>query len=1327
MRSKMTKKLIAFLLCMVLVICNSVSILADTPAPEAVSTQQVKETKAAPEVETTTKKEETTEATTEKKEKPTEAAEETTTETKEGNTKATTEVAEETTTETKEDKTEATTEVAEETTTETKKETTTAEESSETSATSEETTEADKAEETTTKAKEETAAVTELKYENEEVVITVSANEGVFPQGTTFEARKIESNVKEYSSVKESVEKEIAKKDKDVLDFIAYDVTFYDKEGKEIEPNGEVEVAFRFNDVLLGGVSEKNNTVDVVHIKNDNTTETVKSNIGIKNEKLQKAEFIAEEFSIYAITASGIVERYNSTIAEGDFAVVEFWDKDSEEGNQDICFEDFYGNNYEDDKRYLEIQIYVDGKQERKEDYCLDMTDTEYENVNLQTTVKPGDNYYVDKCVWKGAGKSEETFGGSSTTSMYKKKDNSSTNILKIYLESSSSNSCNGNKIEETKNISVDLYNYSTEEYNERVGLNSGSILLRSAWGNYKADGYKITNGDNKHNESCGADGIYYGLVSPNLLNGNIQFNKTAKFFDDDFDSSVGTKYSDVNFEFCYDENTSEYKYNSSENHVHFDEENNTIYQYEGVGPSTLSDSKDTEKNGFFPFNDEQDNMTDYGFGMRLDVEFQLTDDGMIKENVPMQFHFSGDDDVWVFIDGKLALDLGGLHSRRAGTIDFANKEVTYEKEYTAISGEKPDTNFLKDLEPGAHTLTMYYLERGGNDSNCEITFNLLVINREGMLDFKKVDSETQEPLSGVSFSLYDTEEISEITDPIDTAVSDENGQVVFDISKLDVSKEYYLKESSTPFGYKENTTIYPVSLHEEKDGINVRVYGEIKNSENQKIEEIENIPKENIGGTTTVTVQKQWQNVEKVPVELTLYANGEKVQNSNIENPITLKESPWEWTWKNLPGDTNYTVEETVPAGYQAVTETTYAFDINTPYEVVTPCNQLERTLGSNGVVAIKKGNQYFVWTTVELSEQEKRQLLVGIREITNGFDYNNTVFQFGTGTFEELDGSFTFDYTNNILQMSIDAEKAWSWFLLGTYTKTVSTVITNSIDTKTIDIPVEKVWECDLNEYNYNSVTVQLYQNGEKYESPVKILKESGWKTVFKDLPYYSTDSNGKVIVNQYTIKETYINDTLSVENCKSWLVVSITGNAEKGFVITNAIPEKWCIQKVSNSEDLLGGAEFTLTRKDEEKPCYYGKSENGSGIIAWWINKDDYDNYEKEIPYIPDGEYILKEEKAPNGYMKSEITWEIVIENLELISIKDSKGNIINPKVSSTRALEKESVFVFVNTPVYELPSAGGPGIYWYTLSGALLMMGAALIVYKQQRKREVLLKK
>lgn len=1181
---------------------------------------------------------------------------------------------------------------------------------------------------------------TSVEAEDKSATVHISAEEGVFPEGTTVVAKRIDSSNAEYGQVEKSLENETAKSNKDVLDFVAYDITFRDAEGNEIEPEGEVQVSLDFHDMELGGASKEDSTVSVIHIKDDFSTETVQSNVDLTGDQLKQVEFKADEFSIYAVTAGEIVERDTNKIKAGDYANIEFWDKNRKASDKNIEFKSFSRDEYNQDGRYLRIEVYVENDSRFSKEYQLAMTDDKYSSVNLQTSVRPGDNYYLQKCVWQKAGEEKKnTFGGSGNTGMNKANKSPKVNTLQIYLSKFTSNKCT-TKISGTKNISVDLYNYDIEAYNSKMGLNSNSLLLRSTWGNYKSDGYMISE-NNAHNESCGKTGIYYGLVQPNLNNGNIVFNKTAKFFDDQFDTSVGTKYSNANFEFIYNENSKEYSYNSEENHVHYNENTNTISQYAGIGPNVLPDGSDLTKHGFFPFTDEEDNMIDYGFGMKMNIDFQLRADGTIDGSNAMTFSFSGDDDVWVFIDGQLVLDLGGLHSRRGGTIDFHEKEVRYDKvtykddktgediisDVTAVSGEKPDlTKFWEELEAGEHTLTMYYLERGGNDSNCEIKFNLLVINREGELEFNKIDSETKDGLSGVSFSLYDTNQINSETQPIATTVSDSDGKVIFDIGGLDTTKTYYLKEVATPFGYQTNDEIYTVKLSEEKIDTTIKVTGKIYKSDGTFVTSIENIPKETTGGKTTVTVKKNWANgIKEVPIELTLYANGKKVESPSIKNPVALNSAPWEYTWKDLPGDTEYTVQETVPDGYKASIKTEYQFDINTPYEEIKPCNWLERELGENGVVAIKKGNNYFVWTTVELNNVEKQQLLSEIRTITNGFSESNTNFQYGSGRFKELDGTFDFQYSNGSLQMSINASNAWSWLLLGTYTKTVTTTITNSISDETIDIPVIKEWKGDPEQTdNYNYVTVQLYQNGKIYENPVKIRKEEGWTYIFKDLPCYSTNENGEVIVNNYMIKETEFGSDESkafkVEDCKDWLKVEISENQDGGYTITNAIPDQWVIYKVSSTDHTkpLEGAEFTLTKKGASEPSYYGKSFNPDGVIKWWDKYGSVGNEELETPYISDGEYILEEIKAPVGYSKNEMKWEITIKNLILTEIKDSNGPV-QDQGKINRASEQTKIYLYENTPLYELPSAGGPGIFLYTISGVLLLMAGSLILYKMKR--------
>ena len=168
---------------------------------------------------------------------------------------------------------------------------------------------------------------------------------------------------------------------------------------------------------------------------------------------------------------------------------------------------------------------------------------------------------------------------------------------------------------------------------------------------------------------------------------------------------------------------------------------------------------------GYFPFNETatagRASTYNYGFGTKLQMDFTLTDDGMVetnktgedgkKEKTNIKFFFSGDDDVWVFIDGKLALDVGGAHGKVSGLLEFGatddgkNSVTAYVSKVKqgGTSGSDQDKNSVKSvtyngepinfyaqgttlpLDKGKkHTLTMYYMERGMWESNMAVAFN---------------------------------------------------------------------------------------------------------------------------------------------------------------------------------------------------------------------------------------------------------------------------------------------------------------------------------------------------------------------------------------------------------------------------------------------------------------------------------------------------------------------------------------------------------------------------------------------------------------------------
>lgn len=324
-------------------------------------------------------------------------------------------------------------------------------------------------------------------------------------------------------------------------------------------------------------------------------------------------------------------------------------------------------------------------------------------------------------------------------------------------------------------------------------------------------------------------DETFQGLAGPELKNGKPIMNGTTDlampFFNEEFlqgenskKAKLGNVYKEVSFPFTQDEVFKESDAtNANEKGVkywYFDSDKTTLYlkndpdnggyflqkqnALESKSKNLKSDSTPVEvknekgepvKNekgepvytyGFFPFNsgasENQASTYNYGFGAKLQFQFTLTSDGTVKDDnnhiIPIKFFFSGDDDVWVYIDGKLALDVGGDHGKASGLLEFGADENGNNNYTSYVSDIKASNNTVYDsvedktvtylgnkitfkyksketttLKPGTHTLTMYYMERGMWESNMAVAFNFpdnneLQVQKQVVL--KNVDPEFQ-------------------------------------------------------------------------------------------------------------------------------------------------------------------------------------------------------------------------------------------------------------------------------------------------------------------------------------------------------------------------------------------------------------------------------------------------------------------------------------------------------------------------------------------------------------------------------------------------------
>ena len=313
-----------------------------------------------------------------------------------------------------------------------------------------------------------------------------------------------------------------------------------------------------------------------------------------------------------------------------------------------------------------------------------------------------------------------------------------------------------------------------------------------------------INNAQRNEDNSRGSEHTYYayqGLVADKTSTGNAtgepllrgtatvepHFNKDFLLGENSKKAKLGEVYENVKFPFTKKENL--FDNDPGVDYWYFDSKDTTLYLKQDSGQNSDSKyflQKSTNENlknrslnvdassnsqgqyGYFPFNETATSGVastyNYGFGTKLQMDFTLTDDGMVETNkigednkkvkTNIKFFFSGDDDVWVFIDGKLALDVGGAHGKVSGLLEFGEintnegwknsvtayvskvkksgtsnsdqdgssvKDVTYNGETIYFSAQGTTLTFGKGQK---HTLTMYYMERGMWGSNMAVAFN---------------------------------------------------------------------------------------------------------------------------------------------------------------------------------------------------------------------------------------------------------------------------------------------------------------------------------------------------------------------------------------------------------------------------------------------------------------------------------------------------------------------------------------------------------------------------------------------------------------------------
>lgn len=410
---------------------------------------------------------------------------------------------------------------------------------------------------------------------------------------------------------------------------------------------------------------------------------------------------------------------------------------------------------------------------------------------------------------------------------------------------------------------------------NIRAGNKAGDETGTLNWAKSYFNFVSVANGANRQDSADGAsiNAAAVGLVDKTLsANGTIQQNGielpqfSDAFMNANAGSKIQSKYDNLKFETKVTKRASGnewYSYNSAtDKNRSLDITNRQIKNYnnnEVKGCQNESGGQNAVA-GYYPFNQSQpgdmSNITNC-FGTRFDIDYAMPNaDGKVN-NEEMQFNFTGDDDMWVYIDGHLVLDLGGSHAKASGSINLATMKVKYETGYYNATydnvadknsascdytktGEFAIGNDVKKIlqdTTRTHKMTIFYMERGLFDSNLSFDFFLPQTNSltvEQKMDTSDVNSAlVNDTLQTADKDVF----LTTIKSNSQSATSNKTASVTEDFTRKDVyGNTQVLQKGSSTAGTTQEGTPFTNSMS--GDGVfapigNTNFVWEDKNSTN--------------------------------------------------------------------------------------------------------------------------------------------------------------------------------------------------------------------------------------------------------------------------------------------------------------------------------------------------------------------------------------------------------------------------------------------------------------------------------------------------------------
>lgn len=652
-----------------------------------------------------------------------------------------------------------------------------------------------------------------------------------------------------------------------------------------------------------------------------------------------------------------------------------------------------------------------------------------------------------------------------------------------------------------------------------------------------------------------------------------------------------------------------------------FDRQGDT-YTLSGVEDGNVEDGNNKwvtgAGNNFYPLNnvkpsyEESETSNNYYFGMRYDVTFKIGD-----YVGPLNYEFTGDDDLWVVLDGKkIVIDLGGIHSAATGNVDLWK--------YIGQAA-----NLTEAQKQQNHTLTILYMERGAYESNCGMKFTLpsakiQQVDQTKMtnISFYKTDAEGK-GLPGAQFSLT-----NDSTNTTMYAASESDGLVQF--QQL-VAGTYTLTETQAPNGYVTPTTSWKVKVTADcNNDLSAKIYQadgttelgkltsggyQIINSASTPVQEDK--PFIEVTKTFKGLTKEQVYDLAKAnpPYQITV-TNGTRSETlvmkkdlAEFNKNLTGSGTTWTYTWTILNCSTGkYTVKESNynKSGYQvtptingttadnAEVETKMAQITYSGWSVTPNCNQNNYTVGKiNLIVAeLTKNYGYFVWTREPASISSRMAIIEHIKKTWSKASLDNCYFFSGTDKIESTlvfrGGHIQYDGENS---MHFDDPKQWTKFATGNYTvdggQDAEVKFINTYEENTADLDLIKISESNPS-LKLEGAEFQLYKKEDntysKIGNPITVnnttIEIKGLKT------------------GEYYLKETkapagyvLLNDNIYFKQEAGEIKLT----TKDGALLYDGIAQFWSLSKTNDGKNVL-------TIKNQV--LYALPSAGGTGIYLYMI---------------------------------------------------------------------------------------------------------------------------